>query len=52
VSYVASGPEAAEAAAAAAKSGDVILTLGAGDVSRLGEHVIGHLRSGSEGRKA
>ncbi|MBI5170827.1 MAG: UDP-N-acetylmuramate--L-alanine ligase [Candidatus Eisenbacteria bacterium] len=52
VTYAASGPEAAAAAAAAAKSGDVILTLGAGDVSKLGEHVLGHLRGGAEGRKA
>ncbi|MFN8586430.1 MAG: UDP-N-acetylmuramate--L-alanine ligase [Candidatus Eisenbacteria bacterium] len=49
VEYVPAGPDAAAAAAAFAKPGDLILTLGAGDVSRLGEHVLGHLRSAPTG---
>jgi len=40
----ASGAEAAAAVAAAARPGDTILTLGAGDVSRLGDEVLRRLR--------
>lgn len=37
--------EAAAAATAVARAGDVIITLGAGDISRLGDDILKHLRS-------
>ena len=43
VRYVASFPEAAEAASAAAREGDMILTLGAGSVSQLGPMILARL---------
>ena len=49
VEFAASGAEAAAAAAADAKKGDLVITLGAGDVSKLGEHVLGHLRGAATG---
>jgi UDP-N-acetylmuramate--alanine ligase len=42
-SRVGSFPEAAEAAAAAAQPGDMILTLGAGSVSQLGPAILDRL---------
>ncbi len=43
VSYAASGPEAAEAAAREARPGDTVLTLGAGDVWKLADEILGRL---------
>jgi UDP-N-acetylmuramate--alanine ligase len=37
--------QAAEAVAAEARPGDTVLTLGAGDVWKLGDEVLGHLRA-------
>ncbi|MCC6652148.1 MAG: UDP-N-acetylmuramate--L-alanine ligase [Candidatus Eisenbacteria bacterium] len=45
VEFAAGMAEAARAAAAAAREGDVIITLGAGDISRLGDEILGHLRA-------
>ena len=44
-SYLGSFAEAAEAAAAIARSGDLVLTLGAGNISQLGPMVLGHLQA-------
>jgi UDP-N-acetylmuramate--alanine ligase len=43
--YAADPRAAAEAVAAAAREGDTVLTLGAGDVWKLGDEVLGHLRA-------
>lgn len=43
--YVASFAEATQAAANAAQSGDLVLTLGAGNVSQLGPRVLEHLEA-------
>jgi UDP-N-acetylmuramate--alanine ligase len=45
LSFAASAAEAAAAAAAEARPGDVILTLGAGDVGRLGDEILKRLQS-------
>ena len=45
VCYAASGADAVAGAVAAARSGDTILTLGAGDVSRLAEEVVRRLEA-------
>ena len=53
LSYAASAAEAAAAAAAEAQPGDVILTMGAGDVWKLGDEILKRLRSAAgvaEGR--
>jgi UDP-N-acetylmuramate--alanine ligase len=53
LSFAASAAEAVAAAAAEARPGDVILTLGAGDVGRLGDEILKRLRSAAgvaEGR--
>jgi UDP-N-acetylmuramate--alanine ligase len=47
VEHAPSAPQAALDAAAAAGPGDTILTLGAGDVSRLADDVLASLRKGS-----
>jgi UDP-N-acetylmuramate--alanine ligase len=52
VAYAASGADAAAAAVAAAGSGDTILTLGAGDISRLGDDIVQRLRAGAVAGKA
>jgi UDP-N-acetylmuramate--alanine ligase len=52
VGYAASGAEAAAAAVAAAGGGDTILTLGAGDISKLGDDIVQRLRSGAVAGKA
>lgn len=44
VTYVSSFPEAAAAAASAAKPGDLVITLGAGNVSQLGPQVLEKLQ--------
>ena len=44
VEYAPHGLAAAEAAALAAQPGDTVLTLGAGDVWKLGDHVLAELR--------
>jgi UDP-N-acetylmuramate--alanine ligase len=44
VAFAASGGEASAAAAAAARPGDTVLTLGAGDVWKLGDEVLERLR--------
>lgn len=44
VEFAAAGAEAAAAAANAAKPGDTVITLGAGDVWRLGDEVLARLR--------
>ncbi len=46
VHYTAGAAEAVEAAIREARAGDVLLTLGAGDVSRLGEQMLVELRRG------
>jgi UDP-N-acetylmuramate--alanine ligase len=43
VKYVSSFPEAAAAAASVAQAGDMIMTLGAGNVSQLGPVILEHL---------
>ena len=53
LSYVANPAEAVAAAAAEAQPGDVILTMGAGDVWKLGDEILKRLRSAAgvtEGR--
>jgi len=45
LSFAASPAEAAAAAAAEARPGDVVLTLGAGDVWKLGDDILKRLRS-------
>jgi UDP-N-acetylmuramate--alanine ligase len=45
VQYAPTGAEAVEAALREARSGDVVLTLGAGDVSKLGEILLDGLRA-------
>jgi len=55
VDYAPTAAEAVEAAVREARAGDVLLTLGAGDVSKLGEIVLeGLKRSGAavSGREA
>ncbi|MBI5709603.1 MAG: UDP-N-acetylmuramate--L-alanine ligase [Candidatus Eisenbacteria bacterium] len=47
VRYAASAAEAVEEAARAARPGDVVLTLGAGDVWKLGDEVLARLRAGA-----
>jgi len=49
--YVASFEEAAREAAAAAASGDMVLTLGAGSVSQLGPQVLEHLKAREKAKK-
>ena len=44
VGYAPDASRAAEEAAAEARPGDLVLTLGAGDVWKLGERVLEHLR--------
>ena len=44
VEYAPHGLAAAEAAVLAAQPGDTVLTLGAGDVRKLGDHVLAELR--------
>ncbi len=44
VEHAPDGPAAAAAAAAAARPGDTVITLGAGDVWRLGDEVLSRLR--------
>ncbi len=46
VAYAPDGSAAAAAAAQVARPGDVVITLGAGDVWRLGDEVLAHLKSG------
>jgi len=48
VDYVASSSEAVEAATAAARPGDMVLTLGAGSVSQLGFLILERLKSASQ----
>ena len=45
LSFAASPAEAAAAVAAEARPGDVVLTLGAGDVWKLGDDILRRLRS-------
>jgi len=45
VEFAAGMAAAAAAAAAQARKGDVIITLGAGDISRLGDEILGNLRA-------
>ena len=45
LSFAASPAEAAAAVAAEARPGDVVLTLGAGDVGKLGDDILRRLRS-------
>jgi UDP-N-acetylmuramate--alanine ligase len=52
VAYAASGAEAVAAAVDAASAGDMILTLGAGDISRLGDELVRQLQAGAPARKA
>ncbi len=49
--YVASLEAAAREAAAAASSGDMVLTLGAGSVSQLGPQVLEHLKAREKAKK-
>ena len=49
--YISSFEEAAREAAALAESGDMVLTLGAGNVSHLGPQVLEHLRTRAKARK-
>ena len=51
VQYAPDAHAAAEAAALEARPGDTVLTLGAGDVGKLGDEVLGHLRSAVGGRR-
>jgi UDP-N-acetylmuramate--alanine ligase len=44
VHYTPTGAEAVEAALREARAGDVLLTMGAGDVSKLGEILLEGLR--------
>jgi UDP-N-acetylmuramate--alanine ligase len=53
LSFAASAAEAVAAVAAEARAGDVVLTLGAGDVGKLGDEILKRLRSAAgvtEGR--
>jgi UDP-N-acetylmuramate--alanine ligase len=50
VTYVSSFPEAAVAAAAVARPGDMVLTLGAGNVSQLGPQILDQLELRSAAR--
>jgi UDP-N-acetylmuramate--alanine ligase len=50
VTYVSSFPEAAVAAASVAQPGDMVLTLGAGNVSQLGPQILEQLEFRSAGR--
>jgi UDP-N-acetylmuramate--alanine ligase len=45
VEHVADGHDAARAAAEAARAGDLVITLGAGDVYKLGDEVLQHLEA-------
>jgi len=47
VAYAATGDEAVEAALREARPGDLVLTLGAGDVSKLGEFLLAGLDRGA-----
>ena len=51
VVYAASGADAVAAAVAAARPGDTILTLGAGDVSRLADDVVRRLQPPAAGTR-
>jgi len=48
--YVGDAAAAVGAVAAEARPGDLVLTLGAGDVWKLGDQVLARLRAGGEGR--
>ena len=48
VAFAASGADAVAAAVAAARPGDTILTLGAGDVSKLADEVVRRLQPVAE----
>ncbi len=52
VAFAGSGAEAAAAAVAAAGPGDTIVTLGAGDISKLGDELVERLRAASGAGKA
>ena len=47
VSFTPTGPEAVDAIAAAARPGDTVITLGAGDVWKLGDGLLERLRAGA-----
>ena len=49
VSHAADAEAAVAAVAAEARSGDTVLTLGAGDVWKLGESILARLRAASVG---
>jgi len=49
VSHTPTGDEAVEAVLREARSGDLVITLGAGDVSKLGDKVLAGLRAAAAG---
>jgi UDP-N-acetylmuramate--alanine ligase len=49
--FLTASAQAPPAVAAAAKPGDLVLTMGAGDVTSLGGHILGELRSRAEPRR-